>query len=59
LPKIDNVYPQMPYEEITKEEYLEKASKLTALNLGNTDASYVSTGDPQAEKFCDGDKCAI
>ena len=59
LPKIDNVYPQMPYEEITKDEYLNKMQKLTPLNLGSSEASYVGSGDPQAEKFCDGDKCAI
>lgn len=49
----------MPYEEITKEEYLEKASKLKPLNLGNSEGSFVGADDPQAEKFCDGDKCTL
>ena len=49
----------MPYEEITKEEYLNKIQKLKPLNLGNSDTSFVAAGDPVAEKFCDGDKCTI
>lgn len=44
----------MPYEEITKAEYMEKASKLKPLNI-NTDGVQFNGTDPQAEKFCDGD----
>jgi hypothetical protein len=48
----------MPYEEISKEAYLEKASKLKTLNV-STQGVQFDGKDPQAEKFCDGDTCTI
>lgn len=49
----------MPYEEITYDQYLDKAAMLKPLNLANSTENLVTTGDPQAEKFCDGDKCVL
>lgn len=58
LPRRDKVYPQMPYEEITKQEYLEKAAKLKPINVNSDHVSF-DAKEPQAEKFCDGDTCTI
>lgn len=44
---MDNCYPQMPYEEITKEEFTERAKKLRPLNLGS---DLIANGEnPKAE----------
>ena len=53
LPRSDGVYPQMPYEEISDQEYRALVDKLQPLNL-----SAVST-KPQPDKFCDSDVCGI
>lgn len=52
LPKSKDVYPQMPYEEITEEEYNEMLSKIKGLELASGE-------DGAMEKFCDGDSCTI
>lgn len=53
-PAEDSGYKQLPYEEITAEQYNEKIKDLKPLQLsGNTHDS--STED----KFCDGDSCTI
>lgn len=47
----------MPYEEITKEQYIERAKKLKPLNLGS---DLIANGEnPKAEQFCDSDHCTI
>ncbi len=48
------VYAQLPYEEITKEKYLELAANVKPIENG-TPAT--SASDPKPENFCDGDKC--
>lgn len=55
LPQCDfSVYPQMPYEEITEEQY----NTLRA-GLSPVDYSRRVSADPVAERFCDGDKCTL
>ena len=54
LPLGKKSYPQAPYQEISKVEYLEYTSKLKSLNFVNS----TSTNEVQ-EKFCDGDSCTI
>lgn len=54
LPKTEKgVYQQMPYEEITKEKYLELVKDLKPL-----DFSYLGE-DSIGEKFCSNDTCTI
>ena len=45
-------YAQMPYEEITQEQYLEKAAKLRKTTL-------VDREDVEAERYCDSSTCAL
>lgn len=52
LPIRDHGYKQAPYEEITEEEFYERASKVNALVLGG------NTHEVD-DKFCDGDHCTI
>ncbi len=54
LPISRDVYPQMPYEEITKEEY----EKRTAL-LKPVQWPQPGEGAPDAPMFCDADGCAV
>ncbi len=52
LPLKEHGYVQAPYESITEEEYLERASKVNPLLLtGNT--------HEVDDKFCDGDSCVL
>ena len=69
LPKCDyGAYPQMPYEEITGQQYTEKAAKLRTLNLDTDsehlllrvrDNSKVIAEDPKPENYCDSDTCKL
>eukprot|EP00347_Sterkiella_histriomuscorum_P018213 403346360 len=66
LPKVKNVYPQMPYDEISFEEYNTKMSKVHQLRLDrqNQDCFLSFTteevvSDPLPENYCDADKCKI
>lgn len=55
LPKLEEgAYAQMPYEEITEEEYKEMESKLNPINFFNM-FSQESTG----EKYCNNEGCSI
>ena len=55
LPKLEvGVFAQMPYEEITKEQYLETISKLKPLRF-----TELFSADSIGEKYCDGDVCVI
>ena len=55
LPKAPvDKYPQLPYEEITKEMYEQMVSKITEL-----DFEKYNIEDAQDTKFCDGDKCEL
>lgn len=53
LPLVDHSYPQAPYQEITRETYLQAVNKLTTLDLAG-----IGTNEAQ-DMFCDGDKCQI
>ena len=65
LPHVPNIYPQMPYEEITGAEYHERASKLRNLNLNGDSEQIIlrvrddNVEDPKAENYCDSDTCKI
>ena len=55
LPKVDGgAYAQMPYEEISAEEYHDRAYGLKPLSLSGTKGI-----ETEVEKFCDSDVCEI
>jgi len=56
LPNLPNVYAQMPYEEISKQQYLEMIKDIKSI-----DWSILSSGPsiPREHEFCDTDKCEI
>ncbi|ORX63742.1 PFL-like glycyl radical enzyme [Basidiobolus meristosporus CBS 931.73] len=55
LPRIPaGVYPQMPYEAITEDEYFEMASGISKVDFHKGDNE-----DPEMERFCDGASCAV
>lgn len=56
LPMDKNVYQQMPYEEITAEQYEEAVSKLKPVNR---DVIYKIEEEALGEKFCTTDKCLL
>jgi molybdopterin-biosynthesis enzyme MoeA-like protein len=49
-----NIYKQMPYEEITKEQYEEMTSKLKPLNF-----SKMFSEEAIGEKYCNNDICSL
>jgi len=54
LPKTEHgVYQQMPYEEITEEEYNEMIKDIKPLNFNDIGEESIP------EKYCDGDNCII
>ena len=54
LPKTKaGVYPQMPYEEITKSTYEDILKLIKPMNIRDTDDVI------ELEKFCDGDTCVL
>jgi len=53
LPSEEHGYEQPPYEEITKEQYEEMASKVKEYNLESSQDRILG------EKFCDSDKCEV
>lgn len=55
LPHCDGVYPQMPYEEISQEEFDSLSASINTIEWQKEESSY----DPQAERFCDGDHCTL
>jgi hypothetical protein len=55
LPRLESgAYAQMPYEEITKDEYEEMISNLLPL-----DFSEMFSEEALGEKYCSNDSCAI
>lgn len=58
LPMSNDVYPQMPYTEITEKEYHDYVGQLLKINF---DAIYDGVENMEAEgsKYCDGDTCTI
>ncbi len=54
LPKLElGAYAQMPYEAITKEQYEEKAAKVSRIDFK------AISEDSEGEKFCNNDVCAL
>ena len=56
LPKLENTtaYPQMPYEEITEQQYEKMANKILPLDF----KTMLST-DSQSEMYCESDVCMV
>lgn len=54
LPRRENVYEQMPYEEISEEKYNEMIKNIKTVNLKN-----ISGEEAEVEKFCNNDVCEI
>ena len=55
LPKLElGAYKQMPYEEITKEEYDSMVKSLSYLSFRQ-----VKGNEAEVEKFCNNDTCEI
>ena len=54
LPKNNVVYKQMPYEEITQDQYNEYMSKIK-----NLDFIIYNNTDSTNEQFCDNDACTL
>lgn len=55
LPRLEyGAYPQMPYEEITEEKFVEMSSKLKTLNFKD-----ISGEEANVEKYCNNDSCQI
>jgi len=54
LPLKEEVYPQMPYEGITEEEYNKRMSSLGRINWSDFEGS-----DGKANKYCSNDSCDI
>ena len=65
LPRLPTgAYKQMPYEEITKEEYLDMSSALQTLDMEPPDELHRAAVEGTAavevpDKFCDNDSCTI
>ena len=57
LPSGNNVYPQMPYTQITEEEYLESGKKLLPIDLTGVYAGMAA--DAIGERYCTTDSCEI
>ena len=54
LPKLEKAkYPQMPYEEITKEEYQQTIKRIKPLQFNGVGV------DSKPEMFCNNDTCTI
>lgn len=53
LPSNNGSYKQAPYEEINEEKYYEICSRLKTIDTSDI------TSDAVAEKYCDGDTCAL
>lgn len=54
LPNVNNVFPQMPYERITKEEYLTMKENISPYVPDGT-----LTNEAHVSEFCDNDSCNI
>lgn len=67
LPRFDDVYPQLPYQKITKEQYENEVRLVNARhdqrfdNIASTSPPMLSVSDmmPAGVMFCDSEKCEI
>lgn len=57
LPSGNDTYPQMPYMQITEEEYLEQTNKLLPIDLAEVYAGRAA--DAVGERYCTTDYCEI
>jgi ribonucleoside-triphosphate reductase len=54
------VYPQMPYEMISEERYLEELSRIQPLSLQNILTQAINPSIPEVpDKFCDSAGCIV
>ena len=62
LPRIElGAYPQMPYEAITEEEYLELVKQISPLNFTREGQSRSGRGliESIPDRYCDSDSCSM
>ena len=61
LPRSDDIYPQMPYQKITKEKYIKECEDIAKRKDGyiDPDSKRRRTEDPDASVFCDSEICEI
>ena len=60
LPRNDKVYPQMPYQKITKERYIKECQDIiNRKDLSQSPPTKRMRVDPDASTFCDGDLCHL
>jgi len=57
LPSGNDTYPQMPYMQITEEEYLEQTNRLLSIDLAEVYAGRAA--DAVGERYCTTDYCEI
>ncbi len=57
LPSGNDTYPQMPYTQITEEEYLDQTSKLFPIDLTGVYAGMAA--DAIGERYCTTDSCEV
>jgi hypothetical protein len=57
LPSGNDTYPQMPYTQITEEEYVEAGLKLFPIDLTGVYAGMAA--DAIGERYCTTDACEI
>lgn len=57
IPDDPTVYPQMPYEEITRESYIQLKSTTRSVDYHNH--KNVDNRDAVPERYCDGDFCVL
>ena len=60
LPRSNNTYKQMPYEQISQEEYQKLSQYLSKVELSKLlRRKSVSMNDPNPENYCDNNNCSI
>eukprot|EP00924_Labyrinthula_sp_SR-Ha-C_P009085 snap_masked-scaffold_2-processed-gene-12.55-mRNA-1 protein AED:0.01 eAED:0.01 QI:0/-1/0/1/-1/1/1/0/683 len=58
LPKVDfGAFAQMPYEEITEQEYIETKAKMRPLSFEQIYLGNNEVPDKEQDRYCDGDLC--
>jgi ribonucleoside-triphosphate reductase len=57
LPSGNDTYPQMPYTQITEEEYVDSGLKLMLIDLSGVYAGMAS--DAIGERYCTTDSCEV
>jgi ribonucleoside-triphosphate reductase (thioredoxin) len=60
LPRMERgAYPQMPYEEISKEKFHEEMKNISKLNFRNLESKKEDVEQLGSDKYCDSDRCQV